>query len=124
MVAELFERCYLGADGYEIAKDFDLRGPILDGGATRARGLEADKNHQVVGIGKSLRQMMQNPAASDHPARRNNDRRIVALVNLLRLLGGLRKGEARPLDGRAVFPDQIGCLRSTRLNSSHLGISY
>jgi hypothetical protein len=76
---------------------------ILDDGAARARRLKADKDHQVPRIGQPLRQMMQDAAAGHHPARRNNDRRKMALVNLLRLLGGLREREALPLDRRAVF---------------------
>src|SRR5208337_4505783 len=99
MIAELFEGRDLSADGHELAEDLYLRRSVLDGGAARAGRLEADKNHQVLWIGQPLRQVMQNAAASNHPARRNDDRRIVALVNLLRLLGGQRKREAWPLDG-------------------------
>src|SRR5208337_2778829 len=111
VVTELLERRDLGADGHEVAVDLNFLGLavgfVFDGETARPRRLEADEQHQILGLGQPLGQMMQNAPARHHAAGRNDDRRRKHGVNLLRLLRGLGKGETRPLERRTIAANHV-----------------
>src|ERR1035438_1842561 len=101
MIAVLFERGHLRADRNELAEDLHLGRAAFDDGSARSWSLKSDKDHQIFRVGQTLRHVMQNSSARNHPARRDDNRGKIALVDLLRFVGGLRECEAGPFDGRS-----------------------
>ena len=102
MIAELFKGHDLSTNRDHIAEDLHFVRPAFDRCSTRAGRLKSDEEDGVFGIRQAQRQVMQNPAACRHTARRNNDRWVVHLVDFLGLLGCRREYESGPLQGRAM----------------------
>src|SRR3974390_423266 len=96
MIAELFERGDMCANGNDLALDLHLRRAVFYLGAAGARRLKANKEDQILRIGQALRQVMLNAPAGGHAARRDNDAGEVIIVDLLRLLARLRERDTRP----------------------------
>src|SRR5581483_9150457 len=90
-----------------FAKDFHGGRPALDRRAPGARGLEADEQHYIPGIGETLSQMMQDAASSGHSARRDDNARKMRRIDLFRLFGRGGKRESRPLQRRPVGIDHV-----------------
>src|SRR5882724_3794553 len=111
MIAELLKGSDLSSNWDEVPEDLHLGRTALDDCAPRPGCLEADEEHEVLRVRQSLREMMQDASARHHAARRNNDRGILAGIDLLRLFGRLCEGESRPVERGTVFLDQVSGLR-------------
>src|SRR6266849_5447559 len=111
MIAELLKRCDLSSNWDEVPEDLHLGRAALDDCSPCAGRLEPDKKYEILRIRQPLREMMQNAPARHHAARRNNDRWILACIDLLRLFGRLCEGESRPVERGTVLLDEISGLR-------------
>ena len=67
------------ADRHVLAVDLDLLRAVDQLPAARAGRLEADEEHRVARVGQARDQVMQHAAAGRHAARRDDDRRRVAI---------------------------------------------
>ena len=86
VVAELFEGGDLRAHGNDLAEDLHLARAVLDLAAARAHRLEADEQDEVARVRQALDQVVLDAAALAHSVGGDDDRREVALVDLLGLL--------------------------------------
>src|SRR6266446_189992 len=111
MIAELLKGSDLSPNWDEVAEDLHLGRAALDDCSPRSGRLEPDKEYKILRIRQPLREMMENAPARHHAARRNNDRGILACIDLLRLLGRLCEGDSRPVEWGTVLLDEIGGLR-------------
>src|SRR5439155_1594261 len=80
-VAELFECCHLCANWNHLSEYLHFGRPTFDGGAARSRRLEADEDHRILRIRKSLREVMLDASAGHHAAGRNNNARKLILID-------------------------------------------
>ena len=102
MVAELFQRRDLRAHRNDLAEDLHLARAVLDLAAARSHRLVADEQHKVARVRQALDQVVLDTPAHAHSVGGNDDRREVAVVDLLRLLRRAGKVESRPIQRRAM----------------------
>src|SRR5271157_6445569 len=86
VVAELLQRGDLRADGNLLAKHLHLGRAVLDGESSRTRRLEADEQYQVSRIGEAQHQVVQYASTRDHAAGRDDNARILGIIDLLRVV--------------------------------------
>ena len=68
MVAELLEGGDLRANRHHVSINFYFGRAALDRETARARGLEADKDHGVLGVRQPLHKVVLNAAPGHHAA--------------------------------------------------------
>jgi len=96
VVAELFQRGHLGADGHFTGKDTNAACAALDDRATRARSLKADEERQIARVWQTVQQMVQYATSGHHAAGRHNDAGIEHFIDLFGILLLQCEGEPGP----------------------------
>src|SRR6516165_8369882 len=87
MIAELFQGSHLSLHGNLLSEYLDFLRAVLDVESSRAGRLKSDEQDEVSRVRQALDQVMQYASAGCHAARRNDDCRVLRLIDLLGIVG-------------------------------------